>query len=382
MFPTLPDDVLIFGASCRAAAQSALRAGLHPRCADYFADFDLHAICPVERVDHRHAGRDFLALALSLPPSCWFYSGGFENHPAWVEQISRRHRLWGVSAGALRLVRDPLRVAAVLEEESLPVPAVRRDPVGLPRDGSWLEKPLRSGGGRDIRPLLSNDEQTSKSSYFQERIDGPSYSALFIGAGDGSRLIGVTEQWLGNSRSSFAYRGSIGPYPISASLEHKLVRLGQALASAFGLVGWFGVDFILRDDIPWPVEVNPRYTASVEIHELASRRALLCEHRRACEGGETKAHEPSPRPRPAVVAKKIVYANRAWVAPRIDVRVDLSTDLFAVNPIADVPWPDTPFAPGEPVMTLFACGSSAAECQSRLADLEEEWSTKLRLSLA
>ena len=45
--------------------------------------------------------------------------------------------------------------------------------------------------------------------------------------------------------------------------------------SAFGLAGWFGVDFILRDGIPWPVEINPRYTASVEIHELASGRSLL-----------------------------------------------------------------------------------------------------------
>ncbi len=339
-------------------------------------------MCPVDRVEHGNAGRDFLALAHSLPPSCWFYTGGFENHPAWVEQISRRHRLWGVDARALRLVRDPLRVVAVLEDENIPVPAVRRDPLGLPRDGSWLKKPLRSGGGRDIRPLLSNDEQTSKSWYFQERIEGPSYSALFIGERDRSRLIGVTEQLLGTARSPFAYRGNIGPCPISASLAQKLGRLGQVLTSAFGLVGWFGVDFILCDDIPWPVEVNPRYTASVEIHELASRRALLCEHRRACDGGKMDAPEPSPRGRPAVVAKKIVYADRAWVAPRIDVRIDLSNDLFAVNPIADVPWPKTPFAPGEPVMTLFASGASSAECQSRLADLEEEWSTKLGLSLA
>ena len=146
-------------------------------------------------------------------------------------------------------------------------------------------------------------------------------------------------------------------------------------------MGWFGVDYILRDEVPWPVEVNPRYTASVEIHELASRRALLCDHRRACEGGETNAPEPSPRARPAVVAKKIVYANRAWVAPRIDVRSDPSSDHFAVNPIADVPWPDTPFAPGDPVMTLLACGTNAAECQSRLADLEREWSARFGLSL-
>ena len=46
-----PQNLLILGASTRAAAFSALRAGLAPRCADFFADRDLAATCPVERVD-------------------------------------------------------------------------------------------------------------------------------------------------------------------------------------------------------------------------------------------------------------------------------------------------------------------------------------------
>ena len=45
------ETVLIIGASTRAAAFSALRAGLTPRCLDYFADRDLAAICTVDRVE-------------------------------------------------------------------------------------------------------------------------------------------------------------------------------------------------------------------------------------------------------------------------------------------------------------------------------------------
>jgi len=44
LFDSLPHDLLILGASCRAAAFSALRAGFRPRCADYFADRDLAAV--------------------------------------------------------------------------------------------------------------------------------------------------------------------------------------------------------------------------------------------------------------------------------------------------------------------------------------------------
>ena len=58
------------------------------------------------------------------------------------------------------------------------------------------------------------------------------------------------------------------------SLAAKLQRLGEVLASASGLMGWFGIDYVLRDGEPWPVEVNPRYTASVESSRAGFGRAL------------------------------------------------------------------------------------------------------------
>ena len=255
---SLPHDLLIFGASCRAAAFSALRCGIRPRCADYFADRDLAAVCSVERIDPPHAGHQFIALAESLPPSPWFYAGGFENHPEWVAQISRRHRLWGVDAEALRAVRDPVRVAELLHRRGKPAPAVRSNRDGLPRDGTWLVKPLRSAGGRGIEPLTTENDRDWPSCYFQERISGPSFSALFIGEHSGARLIGVTRQLIGIAGSPFAYRGNIGPVSIAEDLAAKLRGLGDALSSAFALAGWFGVDYILRDSNPWPVEINPR----------------------------------------------------------------------------------------------------------------------------
>src|SRR5205814_9173037 len=113
----------------------------------------------------------------------------------------------------------------------------------------------------------------------------------------------------------FAYRGSLGPCPIRPALAARLEKLGDRLASVFGLVGWFGVDYVLDDGLPWPVEINPRYTASVEIHELAAGRSLLGEHRRACEGGGEQELGPealSP-PRLPVIAKRILYATQRLI---------------------------------------------------------------------
>ncbi len=374
----LPDhDVLILGTSCRAAAFSALRSGLRPLCADYFADRDLAEICTVERIDPLSGRRDFLRVAESLPPSPWFYTGGFENRPAWVEQIARRHHLWGASAQSLRFVRNPTRIAALLHAHGIPVPAVRRDPQGLPRDGSWLIKPVRSGGGRGIRPLLDEHAQSYSGHYFQERIVGPSFSAFYIGTGEQTRLVGVTQQLLGVPGSPFGYRGSIGPWPLDETLTAKLRRLGAVLASASGLLGWFGIDFALKDDEPWPIEVNPRYTASTEIHELASGHALLPEHRAACAAAQPYKREITIPRKPRIVAKLIMHASRELIAPEIAPGDHSASDRFELREIADVPWPGTRFAAGDPVITLMAWGEDLPHCQSRMDTLHQDWTERL-----
>jgi predicted ATP-grasp superfamily ATP-dependent carboligase len=374
---------LILGASTRAAAFSALRCGLHPICADYFADRDLAAVCRVDRINPRHAARQFTELAESLVPLPWFFTGGFENHPERVRRIARRHVLWGVDAETLRAVRDPARVAEVLARSAVPAPAVRSDPRGLPRDASWLKKPRASAGGRDIEPLLADNDADSPLYYFQERIDGPSYSAVFIGRRSHARLVGTTRQITGIDGSPYAYRGSIGPLPIENALAARLSVLGNVLACNFGLAGWFGVDYILRGGIPWPVEINPRYTASVEIHELASGRPLLAEHQRACAENCTASDDPVQHEhscsRPRIIAKLILYATQGLVVPEIVPDENDHTDVFAVRPVADVPWPGRRVNPGEPIMTLFAEGADTADCWSRMARLEEAWTKRLGL---
>jgi predicted ATP-grasp superfamily ATP-dependent carboligase len=367
------------GASARSAAFSALRLGLRPRCADYFADRDLAAVCPVDRVEPATATNDFLRLAESLPPSPWYFTGGFENRPGLVERISRRHRLWGIDAATLRAVRDPVQVARVLGQAGIPCPAVGLDPQGLPRDGSWLVKPVASSGGRGIEPLTDGTGSGSSARYYQERIEGSSFSALFLGHGSRSLLVGITRQFIGKAGSPFAYCGSLGPCAIPLALAQQLRVIGDRLAAAFELRGWFGVDYVLRAGIPWPVEVNPRYPASLEIHELALGRSLLDDHRRCCEGTmnlSVGTFDPCSRRSPTI-AKEILHAPRRLVAPDFTLDQDAAVGLHSVPAIADVPWPGTRFDAGEPVMTLFAKGEDATSCCSRLTRLKREWMERL-----
>ena len=65
------------------------------------------------------------------------------------------------------------------------------------------------------------------------------------------------------------------------------------------------------------------------------------------------------------------------VAPEIEIDDPRCRDLFTVPAIADVPWPGTAIAAGEPIMTLFTTGLDARECEARLAELESLWQKRL-----
>ncbi|MEO6808451.1 MAG: ATP-grasp domain-containing protein, partial [Isosphaeraceae bacterium] len=295
--PADVDQVLIVGASTRAAGQSVLRAGLRPRAIDLFADLDLAAIAPVRRIDPACYPDALADLADHEPQTPWMYTGALENHPNLVDRITRRRPLWGNPGKVLLAVRDPMAMADALRRAGLPCPDVRDRPDALPHDGTWLVKPRASASGRAIRPLEANqDRRRFEPCYYQERIEGLPLAALFVADRDGATLLGVTRQILGEN--GFAYRGSLAPWPLEADPRKRIEALGRAIASAFPLVGLFGIDFVLRNGHPWPVEVNPRYTASVEVLEQALGRSLLTEHVRACAPKVAARLSPSRPSRP------------------------------------------------------------------------------------
>lgn len=407
--------VLILGASVRAAAFSARRAGLAPIAADLFGDRDLRAIAPAHRLAADSYPEGLAGVAATAPEAPWIYTGAIENHPGLVERIARHRPLWGNDGPPLRAVRDPFAVADVLRSAGLCCPEVRSDARGLPRDGSWLVKPLASAGGFGIEPLRADAGSfvgwapptipaltsvggahptknlappvgtgTGESPrYFQERIDGPSLSAVFVASrGEGAAtLAGVTRQWIGRRGGPFAYAGSLGPWPTMPRVRARIEAIGRALAASFRLAGLFGVDLILRDGEPWPVEVNPRYTASVEVLELALGRSLLIEHVRACDpeaAAGWAAPAPSTHSRPPLVGKRIVFAPTRCRFPEIDDRPMPDTDPFALPSLGDLPDPATLFEAGEPVLTLFAGGPTIAACRLRLELRRVFWVQRLR----
>ncbi|RUL81920.1 ATP-grasp domain-containing protein [Tautonia sociabilis] len=361
-------SLLIVGASVRAAAGSALRAGFGPVGVDLFSDEDLRAMARSRRVEPGSYPGGLVRLAEAEPAGPWMYTGALENHPELIDRISAGRPLWGNDGATTRTVRDPMAMAEVLRSRGLPALEVLLDPAGLPEDGSWLIKPLRSAGGMGIRPWLGIGSEAGGGlpSYYQRRKRGPSGSAVFLADGRSGVLVGVTRQWIGGGAGPFGYLGSVGPVGIPGEMREQLERTGRVLSRAFGLRGLFGIDFVSEGGVAWPTEVNPRYSASVEVLEWATGRTLLREHAAVFDGAidrhsSCRVEIPSRR-----VGKLIVFARRDGSIPenvrwRLD---DLAAGRFPR--LADLPAPGSRFRAGQPVLTLLERGRSAGECRRRL----------------
>lgn len=365
--------ILLFGASTRAAAFSALRAGLRPWCVDLFADRDLRARCPVLPARGKYPD-SFLDALRAAPAGPWLYTGGLENHPRLVREMSQARELWGNGATVLAWARNPQFIADMVRAAGLSAPAVCvGGEAGDSRQtiGRWLVKPIKSVSGRDI-DFWTGDaaQQPDRGTYLQEFIDGEPVAAIFAGDGHSAQLLGVTRQLIGEAfchATAFQYCGSVGPLVIGAGLRSALGRLGDVLTHACHLRGLFGIDGVLRDDVFWPVEVNPRYTASVEALEYATGLQALAWHRGAFDPTAPKASLPGPVR--YVAGKAILLAQRDLVFP-----ADGPWETVFQRPrppaempaFADLPEPGERIKAGRPILTLLARGGTLAACLEEL----------------
>jgi uncharacterized protein len=371
--------VLLVGASVRAAAFSALRAGLSPWCLDLFADADLAAAAPCQRLTTRYPD-GFADLLAEGPLGPWLYTGGLENHPRFVSRLARQRPLWGNDPATLRACRSPAVVANILRSAGLPAPALCL-PSEKPDPGKrWLVKPLRGAGGTGIH-FLEGREAIPPSSYLQEFLEGNPCAALFVGAGSATTLLGLTRQLVGLDwlhATPFHYCGSIGPVPLDAVQYDQIERLGRALAVGCGLIGLFGVDGVLRDGLFWPVEVNPRYTASVEVVEHATGLCAMDWHRRAC-GQQPLAALPVSAAT-EMVGKAILFALDDLVFPADGPwtnELRWPRDPWRLPTHADIPVAGTAIRARQPILSVLTRAATMEAVVARLRRAIEEVSEVL-----
>lgn len=365
----MANELILVGASVRAAAHSALRAGFKPYAIDQFADRDLAAICPAVKI--RRYPHDLYSALSDAPRAAWIYTGGLENYPRLVDRMAEIRPLWGNAGKVLRRVRDPWLLAEAVRRAGLEMPATVRELSDRPssiRDEGWLLKPLRSSGGHKIEYAASGPQPRRPGFYYQEFIRGKVHGAVYLATSDGCNLLGVSRQI--EISGTFGYQGSIVAPGAWHPRVPALIRLGQALQERFGLRGLFNVDFVSNEAGDWPLEVNPRYSASVELLERATGVSFLALHAAVFNPALKVSHHATTIPAPSrALGKAVVYFQSGGT-------ITAALDQLLAEWNADSRWPGIADVPrvgdrihaGQPICTVFAEGESVSAVERQLRE--------------
>jgi uncharacterized protein len=395
--------VVIAGVSARAAAESAARAGFDVTAIDAFADLDQHPAVQSRSIPRPFTARAAARAARSIDCDAVAYLSNFENHPVDVRTLAAGRELWGNPPAVLRRVRDPMCLARALRDRGIAGPEVRLPPTRVARrrasptavadamavrrsfmrrrkqsEGGrpdttgdvhnpdtttdhpdWLVKPLASGGGHAVRPW-HRGIPVPRDCYLQELIAGTPGSVVFVAAAGRAAPLGVSHQLIGDrafGATGCQYCGNIlAPARDDDALVDAACTLARAVSEEFGLAGVNGIDFVARDGRPYAVEVNPRWTASMELVERAYGLSVFASHAAACADGTLPDFDlVQARRGPRAAGKAVVFA-------REDVTIGDTYAWIGDATVRDVPHPGERIHAGRPVCTVFAAGDDRASC--------------------
>jgi predicted ATP-grasp superfamily ATP-dependent carboligase len=375
-------------------AESAVRAGYTVVAFDAYADLDLAAIADTRQVtpySARAAATAARRAATSPPSGAAHHNGGardavgrdavcyvsnFENHPAALRHLSRDRELWGNSPETIASVRSPRGWAQVLADAGITAPRVRTT---APHPGTadararWMLKPRRSGGGHGVQAWQPG-MPVPRGYVLQERIAGHAGSIVFAADGRHAVPIAITRQLIGErafGAPPFRYCGNIlapARDPVwgdDTPLWREAVAIAATATRAFGLAGVNGIDFIVRRGHPVPIEINPRFTAAMELAERRDGISIFAAHVAGCTRA-LSAYSPL-RAQLRARANGTGAAGKAIVFSRHALTVGSAASRWADGEdVRDIPRPGSPIPSGAPICSVFAEAPTTAACRAGL----------------
>ena len=321
---------------------------------DGFADMDTHAVAEaykkVSRTQFGLVPWEALQAVRQLQDRYEFdgllYGTAMELTPDLLDAVSVDNII-GNSSRTLRGCKNPEIFFSTLNEHAILHPEVCCQ---LPGNSSeaWLAKHPMSTGGWGVSDV-SEQFEGGDGIYFQRKIDGISFSLIFLANSSEIEPLGFNLLWVDALKENFPYRyaGAVNYVDLTQRQRDTTINYAEVLTRAFGLVGLNGMDCILSNGSVYVVEINPRIPATYELYETR-RGDLLEEHIEVC-----RTHAlVSKRRNPLIRAHAIVYAPCPIQIPQ-----DFVWPLWT----ADRPHPGEQIEAHQPVCNVFSGGRNAAQ---------------------
>jgi len=350
------ENVLVVGANTRSVACSLKKLGYNVYSADYFCTKDLIPCtdslkCVLSQLPYASCGQfslnfneDYLAeLAILLVDIADFIiccSGSSpQNFPLYkikgnkdTEIIENKYKLYKKLKNRFNIPETHLisgkdEVKEILEDF---------------KDKSFILKPIRGTAGMGIRNVEEIGSNFEFQDYMlQEKIIGENLSSSTLSTGKEAKTILTSKQIIGKSMlgqmEPYGYCGNIVPY----CGDQNVATIAEEVVQSLSLVGSNGVDFILKDNEVYLLEVNPRFQGTIECAEAVLGINMAEAHIKACNGTLVEIKSPQ-----RFAVKMIVHARERSMVGKLE-----GEDVY------DIPYENVIIEKGEPVATVVKTGT-------------------------
>lgn len=334
---------LVIGFSCRALAQSVHRAGLEPWVIDCCGDLDTldcsSRYQKINGLDNTLAIEECVSRWQSETEFCCvFLAGGMENQislpilpslgiPIVALPLLRAWQSWERWAWKVGLAFPETMVLQSDPSHSI------ADKLGSfhESENTWLVKDLSQAGGLGVRRLqpglnerdsYSVAEEDRNTVVLQRHVRGDSLGVAFLSGSEGGVAIGAVQSLSHRHHpwSEFIYRGSIGPLPLTQDEWSRLDAFARCVTLETGWLGVWNADFIRASDGWYLLEINPRWSAGMELLDREKERSIAWHHAHAIgaiDNGESwnsqeRLIEQMRLQSVAPIRKEILYLESPW----------------------------------------------------------------------
>jgi predicted ATP-grasp superfamily ATP-dependent carboligase len=375
-------NILVIGMDVVSLATSATKAGYKVYGVDYFGDQDLKRVCHESlsivkqtpgvtcgQLSTNFSPEALLQLTMRLLKKnaidATLLSTGLDDSPDVLFELNDVIPILGNHPHVIERIRDKMKFFQELKRLEIPHPETamaenfeearkKAKGIGYP----VLVKPSKGFGGVGIRKAQGPKELkqafqvaslVDEKVLIQEYISGTSASVSLISSNNETITLTLNEQLLGvkevGQEEPFGYCGNVVPLVTTRSAMNRCKNTAERIASHFGLIGSNGMDFVIsKEGIPYVVEANPRFQATLECVERVLGINMVEAHMKACLQGIL----------PIIVKKTAVFCTRLILfAPQRSIIPDLSV----FEEVRDIPIPEVIIEKGEPVCSIVREGA-------------------------
>jgi predicted ATP-grasp superfamily ATP-dependent carboligase len=332
--------VLVAGFATRHVVQSAFHAGYEVCAVDHFCDQDLFWY-----TKDRIKFEDLADLPDAVDKMCRRHAFDILIVTSGAEELPCSIPLFGTPRKKVARFLDKLDIQHFFNANAVTVPRLLDHGVFpamiKPRRGSggWRNAIVKTAAEQKAWERLNPDIEYIR----QEMITGIPASVCCVANGKQARAIATNEQILrGGEKSSFGFCGSVTPF--DHPLSGQMMKMAEQIAVASGCTGTIGIDFVVGDEMPYAIEINPRFQGTVDTVERAHGCNLFQYHIDACAG----TLPPSSPITRQVAIRSILFADRDMT-----IKENLK---HLKSCIADIPHPDTSFEAGQALVSVYGWG--------------------------